>query len=58
MKILFFVLFLLGALFLNASHIPAWLLGSEKPSREHWKTYGIIGIAIWILILILANTVL
>jgi len=58
MKFLFIILFIVGALFLNASHIPGWLLGAGKPTHPNWKLYGIIGIAIWIMILILANTIL
>jgi len=37
---------------------PSWFLGPGKPARPHWKLYGFIGIAIWLLILILANTIL
>jgi hypothetical protein len=58
MKYLFIILFIIGALFLNASHIPLWFLGAGKPTHPHWKLYGIIAIAIWLLILILANTIL
>jgi antibiotic biosynthesis monooxygenase (ABM) superfamily enzyme len=42
----------------NASHIPAWFFGSGKPTHPHWKLYGIVGASIWVLILILANTIL
>ena len=55
---IFITLFIIGALFFNASHIPTWFLGGGKPTHPHWKLYGIIGAAIWILILILANTIL
>jgi len=57
-KVIFILLFILGALFLNAAHVPAWFLGASKPTHSHWKTYAIIGVGIWILILILANTIL
>lgn len=57
-QIIFIVLFIVGALFLNAAHIPAWFLGGQKPSHPHWKTYAVIAVSIWLLILLLANTVL
>jgi len=57
-RLLFIILFILGALFFNASHIPTWFLGAGKPTHLHWKTYGFIGIIIWLLILVLANTIL
>ena len=52
------ILFIIGGLFMNASHIPAWLLGAGKPSHPHWKLYGLIGAAIWLFTFILANTIL
>ena len=55
---IFMTLFIIGALFFNASHIQAWFLGGGKPTHPHWKLYGVIGFAIWVLILILANTIL
>jgi hypothetical protein len=55
---IFMILFVTGALFINASHIPAWFLGNEKPTHPNWKFYGFVGITIWILILILANIIL
>lgn len=55
---LFIILFIIGALFSNASHIPAWFLGAGKPTHPHWKIYGVIAGIIWILLLILANTIL
>jgi len=58
MKILFITLFIIGGLFFNASHIAAWFLGAGKPKHPNWKLYGIIGVAIWVLILVLANTIL
>jgi len=59
-QVLFTTLFIIGALFSNASHIPAWLLGGGKPSHPHWKTYAVIAVSIWLLLLILplANTIL
>ncbi len=57
MTTIFVILFIVGALFLNASNIPSWFLGAGKPTHQYWKLYGIIGAAIWLLILILANTV-
>lgn len=57
-KYLLIILFIVGALFINASHVPAWILGSGKPKHRHWKLYGLIGIAIWLLILVLANLTL
>jgi hypothetical protein len=56
-KYISIILFVIGALFFNASHIPTWFLGGEKPTHPQWKTYGLISIAIWILLLILANTI-
>jgi hypothetical protein len=56
--ILIVILFVAGALFSNASHIPQWLLGAGKPTHPHWKLYGIIALAIWILLLISVNTIL
>lgn len=58
MQILFTALFVIGALFINAAHIPAWFIGCGKPSHSHWKLYGFIGFSIWIVILILANSFL
>jgi len=55
-KILFLALFVLGSLFLNASHIPAWLLGGKRPTHRNWKIYGIVGMTIYVLIFVLANT--
>jgi hypothetical protein len=51
-------LFIIGSLFVNASHIPAWIIGAGKPTHSHWKLYGAIGFIIWLLIFILANTAL
>jgi len=56
--ILFITLFIIGGLFINASHIPAWFLGAGKPTHPHWRLYGFIGVIFWLLTLILANTVL
>ena len=56
--LLFILLFFVGALFVNASQIPAWILGGGRPKRKNWKKYLAIGIAIYILILILVNTIL
>jgi len=56
--ILFIALFIISALFFNASRILAWFLGVGKPAHPHWKLYGIIAGIIWALILILANTIL
>lgn len=61
MKYLYYyiiILFIIGALFFNASHITSWLLGADKPTHPHWKLYGLIALLIWLLILILANTLL
>jgi len=58
MKYLFITLFVLGSCFFMASHIPAWYLSGEKPTHPHWKLYGIIAIGFWVLLLILANTML
>lgn len=58
-KILLITLFILGALFSNASQIPAWLLGAGRPSDKetpHWRTYGVIAALIWIMLLVLANS--
>lgn len=56
MKIAFIILlFVFGALFSNASHIPAWILGGEKPTHPHWKTYGLIALGIWVTLLVLIN---
>jgi len=56
MKIaLFIILFILGSLFFNAAHIPAWLLGAGKPTEPHWKVYALIGASIWLLLFLLAN---
>jgi len=52
------ILFIVGALFFNASHIPAWFLGTGKPTHPHWKLYGLIAIIIWLLLLVLGNTIL
>lgn len=57
-QVLFIALFILGALFVNAAQIPAWLLGGGKPSTRQWKKYAGIGIGIWLLLFILANTIL
>ncbi len=57
-KFLFIFLFIIGALFLNASHILAWFLGAGKPTHPRWKFYGAVGLIFWSLILILANTIL
>lgn len=57
-KFIIISLFVIGALFIHASHIPVWFLGGGKPTHLYWKSYGIIGIVIFILVLILANTVL
>lgn len=57
-KFTIITLFIIGALFMHASHILVWLLGGGKPTHPYWKSYGIIGIVILILVLILANTVL
>lgn len=54
----FITLFIIGALFFNASHITSWFLGADKPTHPHWKLYGLIALAIWLLMLILANTIL
>lgn len=58
MMYLFIVLFIIGALFINASHIPVWFLSGKKPKHPHWKTYGLIGLVIWTLLLVLSNTIL
>lgn len=58
MKYLLISLFILGALFSNASHIPVWFLGGERPTHSHWKLYGLIALVIWLLIFYLANTAL
>ncbi|GEM_PF-6439810 len=58
MKYLLIILFIIGALFANASHIPAWFLGASKPTHPHWKLYGLIALIIWSAILVLANTIL
>lgn len=50
---LFIILFIIGGLFLNAAHIPAWFLSGKKPEHKNWKTYGIIGIIIWLLLAVL-----
>lgn len=49
------VLFIIGGLFLNASHIPAWLLAGGKPTHAHWKLYALIGAMIWVVLAVLAN---
>ncbi len=56
--ILFIILFIIGGMFLMASHIPAWFLGAGKPNHLHWKLYGFIGAIFWFLILILAKAIL
>jgi len=54
-KFIIIILFILGVLFSNASHIPQWLLlCADKPKHPQWKTYGVIAGIIWILLLILA----
>lgn len=58
MLVVFIVLFILGSLFINASHIPAWFLSGDKPTHKGWKTYLLIGIAIYLIMLVLANTAL
>lgn len=58
MKYIFIILFIIGFLFINAAHIPAWFLSGEKPTHPGWKIYGTIGVIIWILLLILGNTIL
>lgn len=58
MKYLFVFLFIIGGLFINVSHIFAWWLDGKKPTHNHWKLYGFIGFGIWLLIVILANTIL
>lgn len=55
---IFTFLFIIGALFSNASHIPAWILGGPKPTHPHWKLYGAISLVIWLLMLVLGNTIL
>ncbi len=57
-KILLIVLFVLGSLFINASHIPAWFLSGNKPTHKGWKTYLFIGILFYLIILVLANITL
>lgn len=57
-KFIIITLFIIGALFFNASHIPVWFLSGEKPSHPHWKIYGIIAAIIWILLLVLGNAIL
>jgi hypothetical protein len=58
MKYLFIILFIVDALFANASHIPQWFLGAGKPTHPYWKLYGLIALIIWLVILVLANTIL
>lgn len=58
MQIIFIILFILGSLFINASHIPAWFLSGDKPTHKGWKAYLLIGTAIYLIILVLANTTL
>lgn len=58
MKYLFIILFIIGSLFANASHIFVWFLSGEKPTHPHWKLYGWVSLGIWLLMLILANTIL
>lgn len=55
---IFIILFILGGLFLNASHIPAWWLGAGKPTHQYWKIYGLIGLGIYFLMFVLANSTL
>ena len=52
------ILFIIGGLFLNASHIPSWIMGASRPTHPHWKVYGIIGVLMWLLIAVLANATL
>ncbi|MFC1930113.1 hypothetical protein ACFLW6_04590 [Chloroflexota bacterium] len=48
MKIaLFVILFVVGLLFFDAAHIPAWFLGAGRPTEPLWKTYAIIGASIF-----------
>ena len=58
MFIPFIILFIIGSLFINASHIIPWFLGGQKPNHLHWKTYTIIGVFTYILIFVIANTIL
>lgn len=53
--ILVVVLFVIGALFINASHIPAWLFGDGKPTHKNWKIYGAVSFVVFILMFIAAN---
>jgi len=58
-KLIIIILFILGVLFSNASHIPQWLLFSAgKPNHPRWKIYGVMATIIWILLLILVNNIL
>ena len=60
-KAIYIALFILGALFSNASQIPAWFLGAGKPDNKqtpHWKAYGAIAATIWIALLVLGNIAL
>lgn len=56
--LIFIILFIISALFFNASRIFAWFLTGEKPKHPHWKLYSIVAMGIWVVILILANTIL
>ncbi len=60
-KIILVVIFILGALFSNASQIPAWLLGAGKPNDKetpHWKVYGVIAAFLWVGLFAIANLAL
>lgn len=57
-EILIISLFIIGSFFLNASQILNWLIFGGKPRRDLWKRYGIIGILIYLVVFILANTIL
>lgn len=57
-QILLIVLFIIGALFFNASHIPAWFTSGEKPNHPYWKAYASVAFVVWVLMFILANAIL
>jgi len=54
MQLLFTSLFILGCLFSIASRG----LDSTKPSHPRSKVYGTVSVIIWILLFVLANTIL
>lgn len=48
------ILFIVAGLFLNASQVVYWFLGAGKPEAPSWKTYLIIAIVLYAVLMIYA----